>query len=147
MATLDFGAQVDAWVLKTKQRTEAVFRESTQRTVAKMQLPVQAGGNMPVDTGFLRASIRASLESMPRIDNADRKSSGGAFGWDDAVVTTTISNAQIGQTIYVGYTASYAPFVEYGSHGRQPRAFVGLAAQQWPVTVSQVVSELKQRSV
>jgi HK97 gp10 family phage protein len=147
MATtgLDFGAQISEWVARTTQRTEAVFKESTQRTVARMQTPVGAGGNMPVDTGYLRASIRASTESMPRIDPGAKAPIIGGVPYNADDVTATIINARLGQTIFVGYVASYAPYVEYGTSKMPPRAFVGLAVQQWPATVTQVCEELRNR--
>ncbi|HWV44128.1 hypothetical protein [Pseudorhodoplanes sp.] len=90
-------------------------------------------------------------------------------------VTMVISGSEIGQTIYVGYTAYYAPFLEYGTAphiiepkekaalhfdwkgegvfftrvkhpGTRPVAFVGRAAAQWNVTVNQVVQELRNRA-
>lgn len=147
MATtnLNFGAQISEWASRTTQRMEAVFKESTQRTVARMQTPVGAGGNMPVDTGFLRASIRASTESMPRIDPGAKAPAIGVVPQNDDDVTATIINAKLGQTIFVGYTASYAAHVEYGTSRMAPRAFVGLAVEQWPATVTQVCEELRGR--
>ena len=140
---LNFGAQVDSWVRESEQRMLAVFRESTQRTISLAQEAV------PVDTGFLRASIQASLSAMPTI--AEEKSGGSAkknakaLAKFDNTVVLTIAGAKLGQTIYVGYTASYAIYVEYGTSKMSPRPYVGLAAAQWSRTVSQVVDELKTR--
>lgn len=145
MATehVDFSAAVDAWVAKSKKRLTAVFRESTQRTVSIMQVPVGSGGNMPVDTGFLRASIRASLNEMPSIDPGARppdKAAPGSVTYDPSNIFLTIARAEIGETIHVGYTASYAQFQE------NRRGFVRLAAAQWQATVRAVVHDVKARS-
>jgi hypothetical protein len=138
---LSFGAQIDDWVRATEQRMNAVFRESTRRTISIAQSLV------PVDTGFLRASVQASVSEMPRI-SSEKSSGGGSRRRRTALpgdVTLAIAGAKIGQTIYVGYTASYAGFVEYGTSKMAPRAYVGQAVIQWPQTVNQVVNELKNR--
>lgn len=135
----DFSAQVDDWVRASSERLNAVFRESVQRTVAIAQ------SNVPVDTGFLRASVRMSKSSMPplRERRGDRKRK-----WDraEANVTLTLAGAKVGDTLFVGYTAHYAVFVEYGTSRMAAQPFVGPAVQQWDKTVASVVEELKQRS-
>lgn len=141
MAQQSFAAQVDAWVAKTKERTEAVFKESAQRVLAEAQKPVGAGGNMPVDTGFLRASLQATINAP--VAAVTFRTEGQQY--DAASVALVIAGAQLGDTIYGVYTANYARYVEYGSRGRAGRGFVRLAAQQWPQIVSQVVAEAKSR--
>jgi hypothetical protein len=136
---LNFAAQVTAWVRKTERRMTAVFRESSQRVISRMQVPVGAGGNMPIDTGFLRASIRVSLSAMPRIDPAARPDAGAQYTSGNETVLV-ISKATIGQTIYAGYTASYAGYQE------NKRGFVRLAALEWPRIVKEVSREAKSRS-
>lgn len=132
----EFSASVGKWAAKSKERVEAIFRESTQRVVSVMQTPVAHGGNMRVDTGFLRASIRASLSAMPTI-NRDSRGSGLSVSYDASAVSLVIAGAKLGQTIYVGYTASYAGYRE--NHD----GFVRLAAAQWKTIVSQVVRDAK----
>lgn len=139
----EFVAHVDRWVAQTRERITAVFRESTQRVIARMQVPVGGGGNMPVDTGFLRASVRASLSQMPAINPEAFPPEGAgenSVAYDDSVVVLTIAQAQFGQTIYVGYTAAYAGFQE------ARRGFVRLAAMEWPRIVSEVSQEARQRA-
>ena len=143
VTNLNFEAQVDAWCRETEARMTAVFRESVKRTVAIMQRPVSGGGNMPVDTGFLRASIRASLSVMPTLNMA--KGVGGGGRYDPNAVVLVIASAQLGQTIYIGYTANYAGFVEYGTSRTRPRGYVANATRQWSATVTQVVADLKGR--
>lgn len=144
MAQQDFTAQVTAWVRKTERRMEAVFKESTQRVFTLVRTPVGAGGNMPVDTGFLRASFIASLNApVEEITfNVDKS---GSFGFSDGPVSLVIANAHLGQTIYGVFTASYARPVEYGANGRPGRGFVRLAAQQWPAIVQKVSREAQAR--
>lgn len=138
-----FTAQVDDWVKETKARMEAVFKESTQRTVEIMQTPVAKGGNMPVDTGFLRNSLMGGLNS-PRSGNG--VNSGVPVDYDDTDIVLTIASADLEDTIYMTYSANYARYVEYGANGRPGRGFVRLAAQRWQSTVSQVALEARQRS-
>lgn len=140
MANLNFAAQVDAFIAKSKKRATAVFRESTERVIEEMQRPVGAGGNMPVDTGFLRASLQASTTAMPALT---RDNPGAAAPYDGAEVSLVIAGADLGETIYAGYTAKYAGHVNYGARGRQPRQFVGRAAQKWPAIVDQVAAEVR----
>lgn len=140
-----FAAQVSAWVAETKQRTTAVFRESAERVIEQMQTPVGAGGNMPVDTGFLRASLQASLTAPMPIDPAARPAEGTSHTYSADVASIVIAGAEVGQTVYATYTAAYAAAQEYGSHGREGRGFVRLAAQQWPQIVTAVCGELQSR--
>lgn len=144
MATsaLNFGAQVSEWVRATEQRMTAVFKESTQR-VASL-----AANGVPVDTGFARASVRASLEEMPSIDGAARGGTGQSYDADGAFgqVTATIVNATLGQTIYVGWTASYVIYLEYGHSKQAPAGFVRISAEQWPRIVEEVTAEAKSRA-
>jgi hypothetical protein len=91
---------------------------------------------MRVDTGFLRASGKASTTAMPRLD----QSRGGqaSFNYSESEIALVIAGAELGQTIYFGYTAEYAAAREYGSRGQAPDAFVRSAAQKWPAIVEQV---------
>ncbi len=135
----NFTAQIDEWVRATEQRMTAVWKESAQRVIS---LSVSL---VPVDTGFLRASIRASNETMPSIDPAASGQKGGSYSFDGSDITTTIVGAQLGGTIYAGYTANYALMVNYGTSRMEPRRFVDMAAIQWPKIVSEVVEEAKAR--
>lgn len=145
MAQGSFAAQVGAWAAKTKGRTEAVYRESAQRIVAVMQTRQSDGGNMRIDTGFLRASLVAlTADALPsqtfKPDGIDR------FAYDAGPINLTILGAKITEPITVTYTANYARAREYGSRGQAPDRFVGLAAQQWQRVVSEVAAEAQART-
>lgn len=137
-----------------------VFRESTRRVLSYSQSYV------PVDTGYLRASLRVSLQSMPQLESddsikADLTEAGAAFAGSrgqvpdrsrragffqpDEHYALTIRQARLGDTVYARYTASYALFVEYGTSRMPGRGFVARAAMQWPAIVQQVTSEMKGR--
>lgn len=148
--TIDFGAQINRWVRQTQERQNAVFRESIQRLIDYMQKPVGAGGNMPVVTGFLRASLRVTLG---RSDYQTIAAKGmTSVKYDESVITAVLINATIGDVISVRYLANYAWRIEEGFVGidaagrnyNQPgRGFVKLAAQRWPTIVRQVSAEAK----
>lgn len=146
VGSLSFEFQVDEFVRKTKERMTGVFRESSQRVIATMQEPVGAGGNMPIDTGFLRASLIVSKENLARIDPSSRPAKDSKHAWNESVAVVTIASAEIGDKIFAGYTAAYAGHQEYGTSKMEGRAFVRSAAAQWQNIVDGVVAELKTRS-
>lgn len=136
----DFGAKVTAWVRKTKARQEAVFRTSVERFVEAMQTPVGRGGNMPVDTGFLRSSLVANLSGDIPLKR-ERPSDEASYSPSTGEVVLVIENATLKDTITLAYTASYARFAEYGARGRAGRRFMTLAAQRWNEIVNQTCRE------
>lgn len=132
-----FAAQVGSWVAATKERQTAVFRESVQRLVAEMQKPVARGGNMPVDTGYLRNSLLGSTTAIPTMrDQATAEAD---------QIAATISGLDIGDTFYAGWTANYARHVHYGTRGRQGRLWRDLAAQKWQRIVDGAATDLEKR--
>ncbi|MGU3496351.1 hypothetical protein ACLBXM_20105 [Xanthobacteraceae bacterium A53D] len=111
----------------------------------QMQGPVTAngsGGNLPIDEGFLRASLVVNRNGGFPLADRDPPKEGGSHQYDENAVNMVIKGAELGDTIHAGYTAKYAPHVEYGARGRPPRRFVGLAAQRWQEIVNRVVAQL-----
>lgn len=158
---LSFDAQVDDWVRKTEARMLAVFRESAQRIILEMQKVGPsvknpgggAGGAMPVDTGFLRASLMTTLNN-PDTTVKFKDDAIGAYVWQEGSVQLVILAARIGDSIYAVYTASYARRMEYGFSGtdslgrtynQSGYGFVRLAAQKWKQVVEEVVRDAKAR--
>ena len=145
MAQGSFAAEVSDWVRQTKARTDAVYRESAQRVVEAMQVPRAMGGNMRVDTGFLRASLVATTTGiLPPLQ--DKPDGVPAFSYDAGQINLVINGADITDTITVAYTANYARPREYGSRGQPGDRFVALAAQQWRRIVSEVATEAQARA-
>ena len=139
-----FVVQVDEWVLKTKQRTEAVIKASAQDVIELMQTPVKRGGNMPIDTGFLRASLRVNLTGPVPMANANPYvEANSAPEYNGAVAVAAIAGLDVGKTLWATYGAEYAAHVNYGVNGRVGRQFVGLAAQKWGSIVHKNVVALK----
>src|SRR3569623_1384754 len=137
---LSFTTAIDNWVADTEARMTAVFKESTQRVFSL------ADNGVPVDTGFARASPQASTEAMPSIVSDNKGEEGKAYPADFGQISAVIANAKLGQTIYVGWTASYVLPLEYGHSKHAPSGFVRIAAAQWGQVVSQVTEEAKARA-
>lgn len=136
---LSFSSQVEDWVRRTDQRLLTVFHESTQEVVSR------AANNVPIDLGFARASIRASLQSMPQIDRSKTNKGQQAIDWSAALaeIILVIAGSKIGQTVYVGWTAAYVIPLEFGHSKQAPSGFVRLAAAQWPAIVDTVTQQAK----
>lgn len=128
-----FSATVSERVRTYQRRMEETFRASAQDVYEEVTRPVDKGGNMRIKTGFLRASLMASTSSMPSIQpNARPPADAGENSYrpNDGEIALTIAKAQLGETIYLGFTASYAPYREALD------GFVRLAAQKWPQIVA-----------
>lgn len=136
----NFEAQVSAWVRKAEGRMLRVFREASKRTASAAQRRI------PVDTGFARASIRGSLQSMPQINPSLHGEKGRTYADTTDQILVTIANARLGQTIYIGWTANYVGFLEHGHSKQAPSGFVRLAAMEWPRIVREVCAEARGRA-
>ena len=82
---------------------------------------------------------------MPLIDPKKLPVKGQAYPYDAGVIEAIIAGSELGDTIYLGYTAAYSAHREYGARGQAPDAFVRTAAQQWPQIVDEKAVELKSR--
>lgn len=140
-----FSATVSDWVAAEKERQTAVFRASVQEFVSKAQLTVPAGGNMPINFGFLRSSILVSTDGPP-VTRADGEPEKGRTYPENAQVALVIAGLEIGQDLYGGWSAAYAMRMEYGfvgqdslgrTYNQQGFGFVAKAAQLWPQIVAE----------
>lgn len=136
-----FAADVGAWAGKSEQRMTAVFRQAAQQVAETVKTTRDRGGHMRVKTGYLRASLMASTSQMPSINSMAKPADDAADNSyaEDANVTLVIAGADIGQTIYLGFTASYARPREYED------GFVRLTAQQWPQIVEEAAKLIQSR--
>ena len=128
MAT--FTAQVEAWANKTERQMSAIVKTAVQWTIADMQTPKAKGGNMPVDTGFLRNSLVTTLGGG---------TPAGAGSADSYILA--IANYTLGDTITAGYTANYARYQEYGARGRTGNAFRARAVRKWQANVARAAKQ------
>jgi hypothetical protein len=133
-----FTVQVEEWVKKVDGLLEAVFRKATEDLFNEIRMPVAKGGNMPVDTGFLRNSFVVTLNASST--SITFKDDGISI---EAPYKVVIDGASIEDTIYGTFTANYAGYVHYGTGGRQGRLFIDLAVQRWQQIVDDVVASLK----
>lgn len=120
MAVNSFAATVGQWAQKVEGALEAVFKEAAQELVSQLNQLVPVG-----ETGFLRASLMASTTAMPTLTRANP---GMAVPADLGDILLVINSADLGDTIYLGYTANYAAFVHFGAQGGTPRPWVTMLA-------------------
>lgn len=137
MADKQFSAKVGAWVRKSNQRATAVFRESVERLIEQAQTPTSEGGKLRVDTGFLRASFTLSLDGMPFGES--RNPGDRAYDYKSDRVTVTLAGAELGRTIWGGWSANYARPREFHD------GFLRSAVMNWQSIVSAVTREAKAR--
>lgn len=135
-----FGDQVRAFAEKAKQLQVVILRQSAQELMEQANTPEGQGGRMPVDTSFLRNSQAASTSGMP--------------GSDAGVPALVLVKLEVGETVWMGWTAAYAMRIEHGFHGpdalgrvyAQPgKGFARAAAQNWPFIVQRVAAEVKDK--
>ena len=124
---------------------EAVFKTAAEITIEEVSV------RTPVDTGFLRASLTVSLSGMLpiRANAKGTKPKGHARGtviYEAAPYALVINGAELGDTIYASFVASYAAHVEYGAEGRAGHGMVRLAAQNWQQNVNQAIARVKGQS-
>jgi len=131
-----FAATVGDWARKVPMALETVFKESVQ------ELVIQLNTLVPRDTGFLAASLRASTTAMPVLS---LENPGGTFMADAGEIILVIAGADVGDTIYLGYTANYGAHVHYGANGRPGRPWVDMVAQRWSSIVAAKAAEVKSR--
>lgn len=136
---LSFGAQLESWARETQERATAIFRASAQEVVSRCQ------ARIPIDTGFARASIQASLSQMPKVSPGKAGERNVTYPDTTPAVVLTIAGADLGDTFYVGWTAAYVVMLEYGHSMQAPLGFVGITAEEWPGIVREVTAQLGNR--
>lgn len=142
-----FSAQIEDWVRRVEGGIEAVFKESVQELVEQAdalltQLVYEAPPSPNYNrTGFLRSSVRVSTASMPLANRPQGTPDGGYM----TEIEVQIAGAEIGETLYVGWTANYAGYVHYGANGTVPKPWVDMVAQRWQSIVAAKTAELRSR--
>lgn len=131
-----FAAQISAWVKKSNGRMEATFKQAAQDLSQEVIEPRGKGGNMPVDTSFLRNSLGVAVNSIPRGESI-KPGGYSNTAFDNQPLVLAINQANLGDRLVFGFTANYAPYME------ARYAFVRLATQRWPQIVKQASSKVK----
>lgn len=134
-----FAAQIDTWANQTSRDLELIFKESAQELFSKAQTPVAQGGNMPVDTGFLRNSFVAGLNGSTSLTGPD-------------AYVAAIAGAKLGDVVFGGWTAKYAARIEFGFSGQDSlgrtynqdgRGFARKAAMEWQQIVQRNAAKVR----
>jgi len=134
----EFQADIDSFIQRSERLMTAVVQKSAEETARIAQKPKARGGRMPVDTGFLRNSLTAHIGAIP--SGRDVAPEGyQQTSWASNAVILTINNMELGDTIYLGWTAHYA------LHQENKNSFMRTAAQQWRQTVDMVVRDARER--
>ncbi|MBU1306333.1 MAG: HK97 gp10 family phage protein [Alphaproteobacteria bacterium] len=132
-----FETDIAEWARKVQGAELLIFQESAQELVSQLTSLV------PVDTGFLRSSLRASTMAMPVMSLENPEA--GTFNLDAGEISLVIAGAEVGDIIYLGYTASYGAYVHAGANGRPGRPWVSMVAQRWSAIVDRVSVRVKSR--
>ncbi|MFN9716875.1 MAG: hypothetical protein ACK54U_02865 [Sphingomonadales bacterium] len=126
-----FVADVSKFADKTADQMLKVARQSIQDTVRIAQRTVADGGDMPVDTGFLRNSLVTELRGAEV-----------ATGGDSYVLG--LSALQLGDPFQVAWTAEYAiPRHYMVGVGQGGGLWRDKAAQQWSRLVAQNAARVR----
>lgn len=121
-----------------EKRCLAAFRGAAQDAIRGMTTPVAKGGRMRVRTGFLRASLMTSTAAMPRIDpEAKPNSLEDTFRFNMGQHAAVVATAQMTDTIYAGFTASYAGPREYHD------GFIEAERLKWPNTAKRNIDKAR----
>lgn len=143
MTDKSFSASVDAFVQQSKERMEVMQRFALADMINDMQLTTEKGGLMRVDTGFLRASGRGSLESWPSgngVKPADApvgQYTGIYDDYDGTALNAVLIDMKLGDTFYWGWIADYASTREVYD------GFMDAALQNWQIYVNTAVKRVK----
>ena len=123
-----FSDTIAQWARRQELAMEAVIKESVQELAEDVVKPRARGGNMPVDTGFLRNSMAAAVNSVPSGEPSDM--------FDMQPVVLAINNVKAGDRLVLGFTANYAKYME------AKYFFVRHSAQDWPKFVTKATNKV-----
>lgn len=111
-----FTADLERFRDKTRDQMRRVFQQSVGDVMDAAQQAV------PVDTGFLRASLASEVNGAQLAEGPDS-------------YTLAIAATDLGDVARFAWTAEYARHVEFGTSRMSARPFVGPAAARWPQIV------------
>lgn len=143
---MNFAGTISDWGKAELERAEAIFQEAAKSVANDARLSKADGGRMPIDTGTLRRSLQASTTEMPVVSDNDVGTGNN--------VEMVIEGAQLGSTVFMGFTVRYALRQEYGFVGEDSlgrvynqagAGFVTAAAQKWPQLVTAAEAKVRSR--
>lgn len=132
---MGFSAQVDDFIANSEALLLAVVQDASQEMIIAAENPTIKGGNMRVDTGFLRNSLAAAIGTMPSGESVNPGAPRPE--WDPTAVLAVIQKMRLGETIYFGWTANYAEARESKDF------FMRNATQRWQEFVTNSGNKLK----
>ena len=125
-----------------EEKAFAIFKDSIKDFVEEASIPVKEGGNMPVDTGFLRLSGTASINQIPSGEIRGRYRKPGETGViyksnPTSAITPMLVKLKTDDTFYFGWTAIYAKLrnAHYG--------FLDKTVQNWSKIVDRNKKKIK----
>lgn len=140
----DFVLKIEKFAEDTEAKMLAVTKNSIQEVVRQAQEP----GSIPIDTGFLRHSGVAQLNSIPsgEIRGRNRKK-GDAEGplpeyrRDDnaSYVNSTLAKMTTKDKFFFGWTA------EYAQERETYNGFLAKAVQNWKTIVAAQIARVKKK--
>jgi hypothetical protein len=133
-------ADIEDFVRKSEERMVALMRASINDVTENAQTPVAKGGRMRVDTGFLRASGRASIGGWPSGPSVKPTTAGpNSFSYEGQVAVAALAKMKMGDTFFFGWTANYAQYRELYD------GFMEGALQHWARIVAFRTDEMRKR--
>ena len=120
---------IDQWVAKSQARLDAVWKTAAQDIAREVQTPSAKGGKMRVDTGYLRNSFAADINTTPSGD--------GNSPYTAGPISIVINRAKIGDRVVFGWGANYAINME------AKYSFVRSAAQNWQQIVDKSAQKVR----
>lgn len=138
-----FEAVIDNFVRESKEKMLLVVKESIQDVIEEAETPIQKGGKMPVDTGFLRNSGQGALNTMPVGEIRGRRRLAGETGVlpeyvkNSDFLSPVIGKMKIGDIFNYGWTAIYAQTREIYN------GFLGSTIMNWQQIVNNNIRKLK----
>lgn len=133
-----FAETVARWVSEAESRQLSVVREAAQDMAVEANTPREKGGRLPVDTSFLRSTLRAKRNNKPR--GKGENTGRAPREWDAGVIALTLQRLQLGDRLVMGWTANYAEYME------ARYMFMRSAAQQWPQFVEGAAKRVYRRA-
>ena len=102
---------------------DRIFKRTAVRFAEDTQIPISAGGRMPIDTGALQDSI--TIGTL------------GGISTGSALYAQTILSSPKNSPITVSYSVPYAVPVEFGNRGTPPRSFMRGAILKFPAFLAE----------
>lgn len=128
---LTFAAEIENWAGdECRQAVTALVRQSAQDLIAACNTPQpsveKTGGSfeigkVPVRDGYLRNSLVVEVN--------------GAVVATGGEAAVGAGQAEVGDFIEASWSATYAPYIEYGTGRIAPRYFVSANVELWPSIV------------